>query len=76
MNNAIIKKFEKCESELSKQIVKLDSLSPLKVMARGYSLVYRDGKLLNTSENLNRGDEVSIRFGNGSAVAEIKEIKS
>ena len=76
LNNAIIKKFEKCESELSKQIVKLDSLSPLKVMARGYSLVYRDGKLLNTSENLNRGDEVSIRFGNGSAVAEIKEIKS
>lgn len=74
LKNAVANKFERCNSELNQKIVKLDSLSPLKVMARGYSLVYRDGKLLNTSENLNTGDEISIRFGTGSVTAEIKEI--
>lgn len=65
--------FERLEHQLSERIARLDSLSPLKVLSRGYSLVYKEEKLLNTSEVLSKGDKVRITFGSGSAEAEITD---
>jgi len=61
-------------SQLCEKAAKLDSLSPLKVLSRGYSLVYSGEKLVSDSTVLSEGDTVSIRFGNGQAEAEIKKI--
>jgi len=67
--------YAKCISNkntcLSEQIVKLDSLSPLKVLSRGYSLVYHNDKLINDSKDLRSGDVVRIRFNSGEVNAEI-----
>jgi len=67
--------YAKCISNkntcLSEQIVKLDSLSPLKVLSRGYSLVYHNDKLINDSKDLKSGDVVRIRFNSGEVNAEI-----
>ncbi|MCR4796078.1 MAG: exodeoxyribonuclease VII large subunit [Ruminococcus sp.] len=65
--------FERLEHQLSERIARLDSLSPLKVLSRGYSLVYKEEKLLNTSEVLSKGDKVRITFGSGGAEAEITD---
>lgn len=59
------------DSRLNERMAKLDSLSPLKVLSRGYSLVYSGGKLLSSAEKLKKGDIVTIRFGSGEADAEI-----
>lgn len=71
-NDAAIERLmERKSAELARNAAALDSLSPLKVLSRGYSLVYRDGELLNSSENISKGDRVELRFGSGGAYAEI-----
>lgn len=62
---------ERKEAELSGIISRLEGLSPLKVLSRGYSLVYKGDSLINSSENLSQGDHIRIQFGNGGAEAEI-----
>lgn len=57
--------------QLGEKIARLDSLSPLKVLSRGYSLVYNGKTLINDAEKLKKGDVVTIRFGKGEAEAEI-----
>ena len=64
---------ERLDHKLSEHIAKLDSLSPLKVLSRGYSLVYKGEELLNSAEDLEKGDVLSIRFGSGGANAEVTE---
>ncbi len=61
------------DAELNRNIAKLDSLSPLKVLSRGYSLVYHGDSLINSSAELKTGDKIRIRFGNGEADAEITD---
>ena len=70
---AFLRYIDKLERQLSEKAARLDSLSPLKVLSRGYSLVYNDEKLLNSSEDLEKGNKVKIRFGNGGAEAEITD---
>lgn len=52
---------------LISEIRQLDALSPLKVMQRGYSLVYDDSKeLISSIEQVQLGDLVHIRMKDGS----------
>ena len=68
---AFLRYTEKLERQLEEKAARLDSLSPLKVLSRGYSLVYKGEKLLNSSESLKNGDKIKIGFGSGGAEAEI-----
>ena len=70
---AYLRDMDKLERSLAENAAKLDSLSPLKVLSRGYSLVYKGDKLLSSSESLEKGEKVSIRFGSGGASAEITD---
>ena len=70
---AFARYLERQYARLGESAARLDSLSPLKVLSRGYSLVYSGERLLSGTEKLNVGDEVEIRFGNGGAKAEITE---
>ena len=62
---------DRLSSKLSEKIARLDSLSPLKVLSRGYSLVYHGEKLISSANELAEGDNVHIRFGEGQAEAKI-----
>lgn len=70
---AFLRYLQRLGSQLGEKAAKLDSLSPLKVLSRGYSLVYKEDKLLSSSEKLEKGDKISINFGNGGAEAEITD---
>lgn len=59
------------DSILNEKLARLDSLSPLKVLSRGYSLVYHGDSLINDAGKLKCGDRIKIRFGSGEADAEI-----
>lgn len=54
---------------------KADSMSPLSVLARGYSIVEKKKKSIVDASELSPGDEVNIRLSSGSATAEIKQIE-
>ncbi len=53
----------------------LDSLSPLKVVSRGYSIVTENKKLIKSASQLKKGASVNIQFANGSAEALIQNTK-
>ena len=58
-------------TELVRRTEQLETLSPLKVMSRGYSLVYRDNALIRSADTLKNGDRVHIVFSEGETDAVI-----
>ena len=46
-------------------ITKLDTLSPLKTLTRGYTLAEKDNKIVKSAKELQKGDEIKIRFFDG-----------
>ncbi len=66
---------DKADNSLMALAEKLDTLSPLKVMARGYAAVSGiDGKSVRSAEELEVGENIKVSFSDGSALCEIKEI--
>lgn len=45
---------------------KLDALSPLKVLSRGYSIVQKEGAVVKSTAGLSPGDELSLRMTDGA----------
>ena len=54
---------------------KLDTMSPLKTLTRGYSLVEKDNQIIKSVKQLKSEDEVKIRFFDGEKMAKILEQK-
>ena len=55
----------------SKNITKLDTLSPLKTLSRGYSIIEKDGKIIKSAKTLKKEDEVKISLSDGKISAKI-----
>lgn len=72
INTAYKIKLQNCSGVIAEKSAMLESLSPLKTLSRGYSLVYKDGKLINTSEKLANGDNIVIQMSDGKVSATIK----
>lgn len=72
-DTAAIRIIEKYDARLSETAARLESLSPLKVMARGYSLVYSGEELVRSSADISEGQTVTLRFDKGGAEAEIRK---
>lgn len=66
--------FTKYSSDFSMLCSKLDSLSPLKVLARGYSIAKKNDNIIVNSNDLSVGDSITIQFADGNAKAEITEV--
>lgn len=54
---------------LNAKISALDNLSPTKIMMRGYSLVYKDDKLIHSASELKAGDSISVKLHDGEVKA-------
>lgn len=52
---------------------KIESLSPLSVLSRGFAVATKEGKTIKKASELTGGDEVSLRFSDGEKQAVIKE---
>ena len=71
MENAMILKQKESEKSFQNMVSKLDALSPLKTMIRGFSIVEKDGKIIKSNKDLKENDEVSIKLIDGSKNAKI-----
>ena len=67
--------FTKHLSDFAMLCSKLDSLSPLKVLARGYSITKKDENIITDSKDLSVGDSISIQFADGNVKADITEVQ-
>ncbi len=76
MERAMESLVQSKKSETLQIAAKLDALSPLAVLSRGYSAVFDgSGKPVNTKERLRPGDTVTIRLTDANASAQITEVK-
>lgn len=63
-------------ADFSVIIGKLDALSPLAVLARGYSISEKDGKVIKDIDEINVNDKISVRLFNGKALCEVLEVEN
>ena len=55
---------------------KLDAMSPLKVLSRGYSMATDgQGELIKSVEGVSVGDRITVTFSDGAAVTEVQEVR-
>lgn len=64
-------------SQLQTEMRHLDALSPLKIMSRGYSLVYDEAeqKLVKSIEDVQLGDLVNVRVSDGQLQCQVWGMK-
>lgn len=74
INNNFKDIFTKYSSDFTILCSKLDSMSPLKVLARGFSIAKKDENIIVNSKDLSVGDNISIQFADGSTKAKITEV--
>lgn len=72
INNALKNKILLSKAVLAEKSAALDNLSPLKIMNRGYSLVYKDKKIIKSSSALKSGDKIDITLADGQVSAVIE----
>ena len=75
-NNNITNRFSKYANDLNSLIGSLDTLSPLKIMSRGYTYVTRNTEVVKSIKDLSIDDKIQLNFSDGSANAVIKTINS
>ena len=69
--NSINNKLQLSKTEAVKNFSKLDALSPLKTLSRGYSIIEKDKQIIKDVQELKKDDIVNIRLSNGNKEAKI-----
>ena len=72
IENSIKMKLEEKRIYMVKWAAKLDTLSPLKTLTRGYTIVENEyGKIIKNAKDLKKTDKVNLKFADGNKKAEI-----
>lgn len=71
MRNRIDLKLKNKKSKFAEVVSKLDALSPLKTLARGYSIATKEEKLIKSVKQLHQNDEIQLQFIDGITKAKI-----
>jgi len=76
MGRSMQQQVRRAREGLGAQAARLESLSPLAVLARGYSLTQRatDGQVIRSAEELSVGERMVTRFAQGQAVSRVEEV--
>jgi len=70
----IDKLLERLKGRLAIGAGKLDSLSPLSVLKRGFSIVEREGVMLKGAADVSVGDSLTVRMSDGFIQADVTQI--
>lgn len=66
---------DRAEQKLCASAEKISALNPMEVLVRGYSVAYCGDRIITSSQELEKGDEVQLRFAKGSARAEVISVE-
>lgn len=64
----------KQQTVFSQTMVKLDGLSPLKILSRGYAFVESEGKVVQSVEQVKQGQVISVRMADGQMTSQVMDI--
>lgn len=73
IENILKLKIVQNKSNFKNIVEKLDALSPLKTLSRGYSIVEKNGKIIKDSKELESGDKINIKLNSGKIQAQVIE---
>ena len=68
--SALLSEKGGCLAEFS---ARLDTLSPLKTLARGYAVAIKSGETVRKAEELNVGDSITLKFTDGNVKCKVTE---
>ena len=66
------RQLEHSQAGLRTSAARLEALSPLAVLTRGYAIVTREGRAVLGAEELSPGEDLDLRFSRGSAVVRVQ----
>ena len=69
LTNKVNLKIKDDRIKLVESISKLDTLSPLKTLTRGYCITEIEGKVIKTAKELKNGDKINLKFQDGNKTA-------
>lgn len=72
LQNGINNRYKDSKNQFISIISKLDSLSPLKTLSRGYVIAQKNGTTIKTVKDLQKDDNIEITFIDGKKEAIIK----
>lgn len=79
LQNLISKKIEKSTSVLRQNAGRLDAMSPLRVVERGYSIIEKilpsKTLIVKSTQEVTVGEELNVKLANGGLRVEVKEIR-
>ncbi len=73
--SAVKTKTVQLENSLALNAAKLESISPLKLLSNGYSVVSYDGEVINSVKGLERGQNLNVSLSDGELSCRITDIK-
>ena len=76
LNNSQSKQLERAEKQLAVLAAKLDATSPLAVLARGYSVTQKNGKVVNSTSQVSRDDTIITKLTDGEVLSKVIEVSS
>ena len=74
LKNTACGSVENMKTKFSSAAAKLETLSPLKVLSRGYAAVEKDGGRISSVKDVSAGQEISVRLYDGVIKSNIIEI--
>ncbi len=74
LKNAIFLLIERKKSKLQEKTAVLDSLSPLRVVDRGYSIAKKNKEVVKSAKQLKVSDRIELTFAIGKAEVEVTKI--
>jgi exodeoxyribonuclease VII large subunit len=69
---ALLYSLDRKKSSVGRMMAVLDSLSPLKVVDRGYSIVTKNNEVIKSASQVKKGDVLDIRLAQGSVTAVVE----
>ncbi len=73
--NAFTDKMEKAQTKLMVKSAELQHLSPLQILARGYSVATKKGKIVSSKTNINDDDEITLKLKDGDVCFTVNQVR-
>ena len=69
------RKFVSRNNELIRNTELLSAFNPLSILSKGYTLTYKEDKIIKSADSVDVGDEIKIKFENSQITATVTERK-
>lgn len=75
MSTVVRRALDRRRAAFAQGVARLDSLSPLRVLERGYALATHEGRVVTDASSVKQGDRLEVRFARGRVTATVDDVE-